>query len=379
MQIQLVKVKYKNFLVKKMLRNLVDAAKVENSRFLHFPRIFPTSVLLATTYMCNSRCKMCNIWKIYRNKNKKIEDELDLNEFTTFIKKNKFLNKIALTGGELFLRDDLYDMIIFLDEIGYNTDILTNGILSNKIKKEETRILDGLSGEIPHVLSISIDGLGRTHDYLRGRKGLFDRSVKLLKWFMIQKDKYDFFDVSVSHTITEKNYMELNSFVDYFVNLGLKPQQISFRIAQNSFYFNNMKKEKTSINIRYIIQEIQKLQEKYDFFKNDFFYKKISQFLLYPNKLVIPCAAASSFCYIDPYWNVYPCIQWGKKLGNLREFNFDLKSLWEERIIKETQQMVKREKCPKCWTQCSAIPSMNTNLPILTNRYLNSIKYIKNL
>lgn len=372
----MVNMKQKKFYVKRSFKNLINAMRAESFRYFSFPMILPSSVLLATTYMCNSRCRICNIWKRYHDNHTSIKNELTLDEFTTFVEKNNFLTKIAITGGEPFLRKDLYDIVLFLDKKGYNTDILTNGIFLNKIKRDETKILQNLSGGIPHSFSVSFDGLGPTHDHLRGMHGLFNRAVILLKWAMKQKKKYDFLSVSVSHTITESNYKELNSFVDYFVKFGLRPEQISFRIAQQSFYFNNMKREETLNDIYGLVKQLQKLQEKYEFFKKDFFHKKMIQFLFHPRKLIIPCAATFSFCYIDPYWNVYPCIQWEEKLGNLKEFDLNLKSFWRSKTMKKTRELIKNGNCPNCWTQCSAIPSMNANIPALLQRHWNSIKYI---
>jgi len=365
----------KQFLIKRGFSNLINATKVESYRYFNFPSILPNNVLLAITYKCNSRCRMCNIWKKYENNFNSLKNEIALDDFITFVKKNNFLTKISITGGELFLRNDLHDIIIFLDKMGYNTDLVTNGILLNKIKKEESKILRNLSGDKPHILSISIDGFEKTNDYLRGIVGLFKKNMKLLKWCINQKNKYDFFDVSISYTITEKNYKELNFFIDHFVNLGLRPEQISFRVAQESFYFNNIKKRE-KINIHNFLNEFQKIQKKYPVFKNDFFYKKIPQFLLNPKKLVIPCAATFSFCYINPYWDVYPCIQWDRKLGNLKKYKFDLKTFWKSRTINETRKLISNDKCPNCWTQCSAIPSINAHIPSFMQRYWNSIKYI---
>lgn len=114
---------------------------LEFFRKFGFTHILPSNVLIATTYMCNSRCKMCSIWKKYKNNPRNLRDEMTLDEFFEFVNKNRFLTKIALTGGKPFLRNDLYDMIIFLDGKNYNTEITTNAILSNKIKSEESEIL----------------------------------------------------------------------------------------------------------------------------------------------------------------------------------------------------------------------------------------------
>ena len=133
--------KQKKFFIKKIAKQLLYVTKLEFFRKLGFTHILPSNVLIATTYMRNPRCKMCSIWKKYKNNPRNLKDEMPLDEFFEFVNKNRFLTKIALTGGKPFLRNDLYDMIIFLDGKNYNTEITTNAILSNKIKSEESEIL----------------------------------------------------------------------------------------------------------------------------------------------------------------------------------------------------------------------------------------------
>ena len=72
-----------------------------------------------------------------------------------------------------------------------------------------------------------------------------------------------------------------------------------------------------------IVEIIKQVQNKYPEYKN-YFVNGIIKFLKEPNKLVMPCYAAQSFCYIDSFWNVYPCMNMNEKLGNLRKNNFML-------------------------------------------------------
>ncbi len=64
----------------------------------------PTDVSVITTYRCQMRCKMCNIWKYPSNVKKEISPK-DLEK----LPKLKFAN---VTGGEPFQRRDLEDIII---------------------------------------------------------------------------------------------------------------------------------------------------------------------------------------------------------------------------------------------------------------------------
>lgn len=72
----------------------------------------------------------------------------------------------------------------------------------------------------------------------------------------------------------------------------------------------------------------------------------------------LPCAALSSSCFIDAYWNLFPCSIWDKKMGNLRQNGFDLKTLWESDRRRGLREEVIAERCSHCWTPREAYPEI---------------------
>ena len=68
---------------------------------------------IAVTYLCNQKCRSCNIWKYYQDELSKGEFKL-CNELVTWefeeIIKNNHLIWVSLTGGEPFLRKDIEDV-----------------------------------------------------------------------------------------------------------------------------------------------------------------------------------------------------------------------------------------------------------------------------
>jgi radical SAM protein with 4Fe4S-binding SPASM domain len=80
------------------------------------------------------------------------------------------------------------------------------------------------------------------------------------------------------------------------------------------------------------------------------------------HKSPLPCTALASSCFIDPYWGLYPCSIWNESLGNLRERDFDLLSLWESSRTKAVRTAIVDEQCPHCWTPCEAYPTILGNL-----------------
>src|SRR4051794_18951778 len=65
----------------------------------------PYKVTLVATYHCNFRCEMCNIWQ------KKSTGEMLPEEVAQFFERWPQFNWVHLTGGELFMRRDLDDVV----------------------------------------------------------------------------------------------------------------------------------------------------------------------------------------------------------------------------------------------------------------------------
>ena len=70
----------------------------------------------------------------------------------------------------------------------------------------------------------------------------------------------------------------------------------------------------------------------------------------------------ASSCFIDPYWQLFPCSIWSQSLGSLREIDFDLVALWTSELARSTRRAVVDERCPHCWTPCEAYPTILGNL-----------------
>jgi len=82
---------------------------------------------------------------------------------------NTFFTNIG--GGETFLRDDLDDVVAVLRPKTRRMVVSTNGQLTDRIVRFAERF--------PDVgIRISIDGLGVTHDRIRGVEGSFTRAYR---------------------------------------------------------------------------------------------------------------------------------------------------------------------------------------------------------
>lgn len=156
------------------------------------------------TNRCNKRCRHC----YQENYN---GAEFSINELIEFgnqyikllLEYNKFNNQnlkgqINITGGEPFIRDDIWQLLDFFKQNNkyFDFGILTNGSLLNdeNVKK--------LKSYNPKMIQVSLDGNKKTHDRIRGKNsyGEVINSLKLLEKYKIKS--------LVSFTANNENYRE---------------------------------------------------------------------------------------------------------------------------------------------------------------------------
>jgi MoaA/NifB/PqqE/SkfB family radical SAM enzyme len=122
---------------------------------------------------------------------------------------------IAFEGGEPLLRNDLVEILAFSRSLPLHTSLITNGTLL------ESRI-DEIASYINGVVYVSLDGLEKTHDVIRGVGGSFRKAVRGIS---AAKEKVA---VTINTTIMAENIDEIESMVRLAKELGTK---ISIAVA----------------------------------------------------------------------------------------------------------------------------------------------------
>ncbi len=125
---------------------------------------YPHIVVWELTNECNAKCLHCGSKSGKKRRHELTEDEAlklcdDLHELGC--------KDVTLMGGEFFLKAYWHKVAQKLHNYGMRVALLTNGILLDD--KNIQKILD--TG-IPYVF-LSIDGIGKTHDRIRGVPGLY--------------------------------------------------------------------------------------------------------------------------------------------------------------------------------------------------------------
>ncbi|MFC2067709.1 radical SAM/SPASM domain-containing protein [Chloroflexota bacterium] len=186
------------YLIKIALRDcykpvLFTLAK-RNDTFLSMLPFRPASGKIIVTDNCNSRCITCSQWK------NNSTNELTSKEICDTLTQLRELGVIHLqfTGGEPLLRHDLPRLVERAAKLRFQSiGILTNGLLLTESRAK--KLLDsGLTS-----VGISVDGLRETHEYVRGVKSSFDKTIAALEMLShLGEQSYPHLKVTITTTLT---------------------------------------------------------------------------------------------------------------------------------------------------------------------------------
>jgi MoaA/NifB/PqqE/SkfB family radical SAM enzyme len=163
------------------------------------------NLILFLTSRCNLGCKHC----FYAGNLNKIKKEISVKDIIGLVKQmDGKVKSVAITGGEPFLREDLYSIVKSLCENGVSEiEFNTNGVLSDKIIKIADKIYNL---KCNFSFMISIDGLEKTHENIRGVSGVFKKSLKTAE-ILCNKG----FNVYFNTVISKRNVSELEELSKY--------------------------------------------------------------------------------------------------------------------------------------------------------------------
>ena len=136
----------------------------------------PFKLNLCLTYRCQYRCKTCNIWQ------RQPVDEMTTDELLTFVRKNRQVSWLDLTGGEIFLRPDIEEILLAITTSWKRLLLLhfpTNGFLTDRIVRAVSRLTG--KGTARVIVTVSLDGDERLNDDIRGIRGGYQRQLETFR------------------------------------------------------------------------------------------------------------------------------------------------------------------------------------------------------
>jgi len=172
----------------------------------------PLVLVFFVTKRCNALCDHCFYWEQLNTET----EELSLQQIETVVRSLKHpLNTVSLTGGEPFVRNDLFSIVKLFVEINRTkkVNIVTNGTYTDRTVSTIQRVLDELDSVAVNV-GVSLDDFEDAHDKIRKVK-IFRHAVETVKRLKQIAKKYKNLTVSVKTTVFKDNFKNVEKFRQY--------------------------------------------------------------------------------------------------------------------------------------------------------------------
>lgn len=351
-----------------------------------YPKLLPMNITFGLTMKCNSLCKTCNIGLNFRKNPSVADNELTLEEYEKILKNIGEAGKwFVLSGGEPFMKQDI-DKIAKLVNDYCKPDVIvipTNGILRDLILKRVENILEWCK-ETPRItINLSIDGIGDKHDYVRGVKGNFERSMETYAGLKKLKDKYKNLEIGVHTVISKLNCKDFPEIYQY-VEEKLKPDSYITEIAEQRIELDsidlpitpNFEEYSQAINLLIEGMEKKQLDIKQRFRLE--YYRMVKAWLQRRTQ-IFPCYAGWASAQINAKGEVWTCCVRAESVGNLRDNNYDLSKLWfNNKRLDRLRESIKKKEC-ECPLASANYSNMLFNPGAVARISMGAIKNINKL
>ena len=276
----------------------------------------PFKLTVKINNVCNSQCKICNIWKNKRTSLPK------LNDYDKILKdlSNK-ITWLSITGGEPFLRDDIDEFVSHftrrLDKL-YYIDLSTNGLTPGRIIEKTKQIVK----DNPHKhisLGVSIDSTEERNNLLRGRTDAFQKAVDT--YGGLKKIKEKNFSCHINYTLSRHNAGYFEEFLQEMKRYNIRINEINIGLEHGGYFYGNGKAEynnqiaEEAGKIMRIILRHALINPKFLF--QVYFLMRIKAHL--DGALKKNCRAGDCSVFIDYDGTIKPCIIWNREIGNLKK------------------------------------------------------------
>lgn len=324
----------------------------------------PISLVHFITKNCNARCTHCFI---DFDDPQTFRGELSVDEIDKLTKTMGWqLRNVNLTGGEPFLRTDVFEIArCYLANTGIRSIyITTNGYFTDRMRGFIEQYLAAGYGE-DHTLffSVSVDDYPEAHDKNRKISGLFERTMQTLRMLNGYRERVIYANANL--TVIPANYLHMNEIYDYLVDKeGVRSFTTTIMREEGVATIDPALRTGLSAAYRNLNQRIKQdlLSGRIQGFegtglgdlvnaKNLVMHDQIEK-AFETGEFVSTCYAGETSLVLEANGDVRPCEVLPNVIGNVRAAGYDLGAVWRSAEALKTRRFIVDTDC-HCTYECA--------------------------
>ena len=313
-------------------------------------------LILYVTNRCNFRCEFC-FYYAEIEKGKK-PNELTLEELEKLSQSIGPLVQLSLTGGEPFLRkdlDEIYGMFVRNCQARYIT-IPTNGSLPEPMMRFLEKVLPAYPDSYLR-LTFSIDGIGQDHDSARSMPGSFEKIERSYKLISPLRKRFSNLVLDANSVFTSRSEDKLMQTLQYLEG-NFNFDNLSITYARGDIKDPSLlaSSEEKYTEVNEYLESLERKKEGRFLYPLWRAVRDVSRENLirtvFHDEFVTPCVAGRKLIVIGETGEVYPCEILDRKMGNLRDYGFNLPKLLAQSKNAELRRWIVKSEC-KCSFECA--------------------------
>ena len=305
----------------------------------------PINVTAGLTFRCQSRCKTCRVYE-------RSARELTAGEWRrVFEGLGTAPYWFTFSGGEPFLRKDTPEIVTSAIELCRPgiVNIPTNGLLTDRIAEGVGEICDAAGGA-QVIINVSLDGVGKQHDEIRGVPGGYEKAVETVK--RLKALGHSRLTVGIHTVISQFNAHDIGSIAPEL--LALEPDSYVTEMAEERVELGTMGLGITPDAEAYTraIDQVEQALEAHSAagvsatvraFRREYY--RMAREYLQTGERSIPCWAGLASTQIAPDGDVWFCCIRAEPVGNLRDADFDFAAVWSSDEAQRLRRSVAAGEC----------------------------------
>ncbi len=306
----------------------------------------PLGVQLDVTYRCNERCVHCYLDHHDHGEmsTDEIRDVLDqLADAGAFF--------LTLSGGEVLMRMDFFPILEYARALMFCVKIKTNAFMIRASEADRIRDLGVQS------VQVSIySHRPEVHDGITKLPGSLERSLGGIRLLQARGTK-----VIIANVLMRQNYSD-------YAGVKALAQELGVDCTIDPTVTPHMNGDRSLVALGISGGDLRQV------FRNPDVVANVEEFCAPPSAVEddaldeLPCSASHTFCYISPYGDVFPCVQFPLPTGNVRRQRFI--DIWRHSPEMNEVRSIRPRHLPVCsacshvgtCTRCPGLAYMEGNM-----------------